>query len=87
MFGMSLGHLLILLLVLLIFGAKRLPELGSSLGKGLRAFKRGIEGHDEDEQDRAKLAQQQNQQASQNTSGNQQGQGSNNDPSRKSDAS
>ena len=29
-------------IVLLLFGAKRLPEIGSSLGKGIRSFKDGI---------------------------------------------
>ena len=38
--------LLILLVLLLLFGAKRLPELGSSLGRGLRAFKSSISGDD-----------------------------------------
>jgi len=46
MFGLSLGHILILLVVILLFGARRLPELGSSLGKGLRAFKSGLDGKD-----------------------------------------
>ena len=39
--------ILIFLVVLLLFGAKRLPEIGSSLGKGIREFKgsiREIEG-------------------------------------------
>lgn len=39
--------LFLLLLILLLFGAKRLPEIGSSLGKGIREFKgslREIEG-------------------------------------------
>ncbi|MCC7441690.1 MAG: twin-arginine translocase TatA/TatE family subunit [Bdellovibrionales bacterium] len=49
MFGLSLGHVLILLVVVLLFGAKRLPELGSALGKGLRAFRKGIEGPLDDE--------------------------------------
>ena len=44
MFGLSLGHLLVLLVVVLLFGSRRLPELGASLGKGLRAFKQGMEG-------------------------------------------
>ena len=36
-------HLLIVLVVvLLLFGAKRLPEMGRSLGEGLRGFKDGI---------------------------------------------
>ncbi|MBI4408340.1 MAG: twin-arginine translocase TatA/TatE family subunit [Gemmatimonadetes bacterium] len=34
--------LLILLVLLLVFGARRLPELGSSLGKGIREFKRSV---------------------------------------------
>jgi sec-independent protein translocase protein TatA len=34
--------LLILLVVLLLFGARRLPEVGSSIGKGIREFKRSI---------------------------------------------
>ncbi len=50
MFGLSLGHLVILLVVVLLFGARRLPELGGALGKGMRAFKKGLEGQDEDEQ-------------------------------------
>ena len=38
-------HLLFLLvIVLLIFGAKRLPEMGRSLGSGLRGFKESING-------------------------------------------
>ena len=34
--------MLILLVVLLLFGAKRLPEVGSSIGKGIREFKRSL---------------------------------------------
>jgi sec-independent protein translocase protein TatA len=41
--------LLILLLVLLVFGPKRLPEMGRSLGKGFREFKESITGQDKDE--------------------------------------
>lgn len=40
--GLGLGMweiLLIFLVVLLLFGAKRLPEIGGSLGKGIREFK------------------------------------------------
>ncbi len=33
---------ILFLIVLLVFGAKRLPEVGSSLGKGIREFKRNI---------------------------------------------
>jgi len=47
-FGISLPELLILLVVLLlVFGAKRLPEMGRSLGKGMREFKDGVSGAEE----------------------------------------
>ncbi len=36
--------ILILLVVLLVFGAKRLPEMGRSLGDGMRGFKEAISG-------------------------------------------
>jgi len=39
--------LLVLFLVILIFGAKRLPQIGSGLGKGIRNFKDSITGKDE----------------------------------------
>jgi sec-independent protein translocase protein TatA len=34
--------MLILVVCMLVFGAKRLPEIGSSIGKGIREFKRGL---------------------------------------------
>ena len=47
-FGISLPELIILLLVLLlVFGAKRLPEMGRSLGKGMREFKDSVSGIEE----------------------------------------
>lgn len=48
--GLGVPELLILLLiVLLFFGAKRLPEIGKSLGEGIREFKDSIDGlEDED---------------------------------------
>ncbi|MFN0237801.1 MAG: twin-arginine translocase TatA/TatE family subunit [Aquificaceae bacterium] len=39
--------LLILLIVLLIFGAGRLPEVGRSLGEGIRNFKKAFSGEEE----------------------------------------
>ena len=39
---------LILLVLLLVFGAKRLPEMGRSLGKGMREFKDSVSGLDDD---------------------------------------
>jgi sec-independent protein translocase protein TatA len=45
-------HVAILLVVLLlVFGASRLPEMGKSLGKGMREFKSGITGEDEKPQE------------------------------------
>jgi sec-independent protein translocase protein TatA len=55
-FGISVWELLILLLViLLVFGPKRLPEMGRQLGKGMREFKDSITGKDDDDEDRAEL--------------------------------
>jgi len=39
----------ILLVVLLLFGAKRLPEIGRALGEGIREFKKSIKGGDDDD--------------------------------------
>lgn len=47
MFGISGEHLLILGIVLLIFGPRRLPELGNTLGKAIRNFKDAISGIEE----------------------------------------
>jgi sec-independent protein translocase protein TatA len=48
-FGVSVWEILILLLVvLLVFGPKRLPEMGRSLGKGMREFKDSISGKDDE---------------------------------------
>jgi len=43
---------LIVLVVLLLFGAKRLPEFGTSLGKGIREFKSGLAELGRDDTDR-----------------------------------
>jgi sec-independent protein translocase protein TatA len=40
---------ILLVIVLLVFGPKRLPEMGKSLGKGMREFKASITGKDEDD--------------------------------------
>jgi len=49
MFGLSGGHLLILSVIVLLFGSRRLPELGSALCRGVHAFKKGLEGESTDE--------------------------------------
>lgn len=38
---------LLMVVLLVIFGAKRLPEIGRSLGRGMREFKDGVTGRDE----------------------------------------
>lgn len=47
-FGLGFGELvLIFAVLLLVFGAKRLPEVGGAMGKSIRDFKRGINGLDD----------------------------------------
>jgi len=48
MFGIGATELMILLaIVVVLFGAQRLPALGSGLGKAIKNFKSGITGKDE----------------------------------------
>jgi sec-independent protein translocase protein TatA len=42
---------LILIVALIVFGPKRLPELGRSAGKGIREFKNSVTGKDDDDDD------------------------------------
>ncbi len=43
MFGLGIGELLVILvIVLIIFGAGRLPELGEGLGRGIRNFRKEL---------------------------------------------
>ncbi|HEY1906078.1 MAG TPA: twin-arginine translocase TatA/TatE family subunit [Myxococcaceae bacterium] len=45
MFGLKMGELLIIFLVILVlFGGTKLPQLGSSLGQAIRNFKKGFGG-------------------------------------------
>ncbi|MEM7582578.1 MAG: twin-arginine translocase TatA/TatE family subunit [Acidobacteriota bacterium] len=47
MFGLGVQELvLIFLIVVLMFGATRLPQLGKGLGEGISNFKRGLKGDD-----------------------------------------
>ncbi len=48
MFGIGMPELLIILaIILIIFGAGRLPEIGSGIGKGIRNFRKATKGQDE----------------------------------------
>ncbi|MBW2146536.1 MAG: twin-arginine translocase TatA/TatE family subunit [Deltaproteobacteria bacterium] len=48
MFGLGMSELLIILvIVMVIFGARRLPEIGAGLGEGIKNFKKGISKPDE----------------------------------------
>jgi sec-independent protein translocase protein TatA len=42
----------VLIIALVVFGPKRLPELGHSLGKGIREFKGSLSGENDDEEER-----------------------------------
>ncbi len=48
MFGLGFGELLlILVIVIVIFGGSKLPQLGAGIGKGIRNFKKSLKGEDE----------------------------------------
>ncbi|ALC15381.1 twin arginine-targeting protein translocase, TatA/E family [Desulfuromonas soudanensis] len=56
MFGLGTQELIIILvLVLIIFGAGKLPQIGGALGKGLRNFKEGVKDADEATEEAKKL--------------------------------
>lgn len=53
MFGLGMPELIIILIiVLVIFGASRLPQLGEGLGKAIKGFKKGISTDGQDEADK-----------------------------------
>ncbi len=41
---------IIIVIILLVFGARRLPEIGASMGKGIRTFKTALMGEEEKEE-------------------------------------
>ena len=55
MFGLGMPELLVILvIVLVIFGANRLPQLGEGLGKAIKGFKKGISDSNESTKDSEK---------------------------------
>ena len=50
MFGLGTPELMIILAIcFVVFGGKRLPEIGSGLGKGIQSFKKGLQASDDTE--------------------------------------
>lgn len=55
MFGLGMPELLVILvIVVIIFGASRLPQLGEGLGKAIKGFKKGISDDNEKDKDAGK---------------------------------
>ncbi|MCM1347640.1 MAG: twin-arginine translocase TatA/TatE family subunit [Bacteroides sp.] len=54
-FGLGMPEVIVIMLVvLLLFGGKKVPELMKGLGKGMRSFKEGMNGIDTDDVDKQK---------------------------------
>lgn len=52
---LGMGELLvILIIVVVLFGASKLPQLGAGLGEGIRSFKKALGGDDKDEAEKKK---------------------------------
>ena len=49
--------LLVLLIALLVFGAARLPQIGESLGKAIRNFRKGLSGDEDEKKDQLSASQ------------------------------
>ena len=47
MFGLGLGELLVVLVIVMVLFNRRLPDLGESLGRSVRKFKKSLHGADE----------------------------------------
>ena len=45
---------LVLVIILIVFGVGKLPQIGGAIGKGLRSFKKGQRGEDEEEEEEEK---------------------------------
>ncbi|WP_177388991.1 twin-arginine translocase TatA/TatE family subunit [uncultured Campylobacter sp.] len=56
--SMSIGHwLIVLIVVVLLFGAKKIPELAKGLGQGIKTFKKEMEEDDEPQKVEKKMEQ------------------------------
>ncbi len=54
LWSLGTGELaIILVIVLIIFGVGKLPEIGAGLGKGISSFKKGIRGEDKDDESKS----------------------------------
>jgi len=61
MFGIGMPELIvILIIVLVIFGAGKLPEIGTGLGRAIRGFKKGLSETEPDDSKRMKGGDQKN---------------------------
>jgi sec-independent protein translocase protein TatA len=47
MFGLGIGELVVILLIVIVIFNRRLPDLGESLGKGIRKFRKSLKESDE----------------------------------------
>jgi sec-independent protein translocase protein TatA len=47
MFGLGIGELLIILVIVLVLFSRRLPDLGEGLGKSIKKFRKAVGGSDE----------------------------------------
>lgn len=45
---------LIIVIILIVFGVGKLPQVGGAIGKGMRAFRRGQQGEDDEEEEEPK---------------------------------
>ena len=53
MLGLGVPELLIIaVIILFLFGARRLPEMGKGIGEGIKNFKKSIKGSDESEKEK-----------------------------------
>ncbi len=49
MFGLGVGEIVLILVILVVlFGASRIPELGKGIGEGIRNFKKGMKGEEDE---------------------------------------